>query len=104
MTNIEQKNYSENGINSFSPEVKIKYEELHSTLLDKQIAASEKGEMLIWHDKIVNFANNLLSTYPDARDYLFFHLLIGSTSPMGLSQIDFPGDDSVELFINNLNP
>ena len=38
--------------------------------------------------------------HPDARDYKLFHILIGSTPPPHVRQIDGEGEDSVrELFM-----
>lgn len=48
---------------------------------------------------------SLLARYPDATSYAFFHILGGSTfndSIRAIEHEDFPGNDSVELFIDNL--
>ncbi len=48
---------------------------------------------------------NLLAKYPKATSYAFFHILGGSTINNSIGTIeheDFPGEDSVELFIDNL--
>ncbi len=48
---------------------------------------------------------SLLAKYPDATAYAFFHILGGSTLDNTFRAIeheDFPGNDSVELFIDNL--
>src|SRR5258708_6819327 len=50
-------------------------------------------KVLAWHD-------TMKSKYPDARDYLMYHLISGSTYLGFNGCFDFPGDDSVEHFIN----
>ena len=48
----------------------------------------------------------LLAKYPNAQEYLIYHALLGSSpKPSRQAQLiteDFPGDDSVEKFINYL--
>lgn len=74
-------------------------ETLVKELKDKMLVVSKRGNILETYDKISEFGEKLLEKYPDARSYLLFHLLIGSTPPYDLSLFDFPGDDSVEKFI-----
>jgi len=53
-------------------------------------------------ERIVDFADRLRKKYPDFQDYSFYHLLAGSTLRGECPKKDFPGDDSVERFINLL--
>lgn len=48
--------------------------------------------VLIWHDM-------LKARYPNAREYLMFHLISGSTFRQFNGCFDFPPEDSVENFI-----
>lgn len=50
-------------------------------------------------------AEYLREKYPDYESCAFYHILIGSTINEDIVKItyeDFPGKDSVELFIDNL--
>ncbi|MCG2695448.1 hypothetical protein L6248_00755 [Candidatus Parcubacteria bacterium] len=53
------------------------------------------------------FADRIQKEYADHYDYLLYHALTGSGIGSQCSKFDFPGDDSVEKFIeeryNNLN-
>ena len=51
-----------------------------------------------FHEAMVDKAEELQSKYPDYRDYRLYHLLISSTVGE-CSKYDFPGEDSVELFL-----
>jgi len=55
-----------------------------------QFAIHEK--VLVWHDQ-------LKLKYADARDYIMFHLISGSTCKGYNGHFDFPDADSVERFI-----
>lgn len=46
-------------------------------------------------------AKELESRYPDFLDYRLYHLLIGSTPSKKCSKFDFPGEDSIEKFIQS---
>lgn len=76
-------------------------EEKIKELKEKWDAAHEK-DALDAYNKCTNFAQELLKKYPDARDYRLFHILIGSSVDREMEKFDFPGDDSVEQFINSL--
>jgi|GEM_PF-1591665 len=48
-------------------------------------------------------ARELQQKYPDCRDYLYFHNLIGSdVSPGECKKKDFPGADSISNSLNSL--
>jgi hypothetical protein len=104
MTNSEQRpNFTASGVDTLELEAKEKYLELKQVLAEKYRQTAQEKRVEELH-KIVNlFTNKLMGQYPDARDYVFFHLLVGSTPPLGLSKIDFSGDYSIESFINNLS-
>ena len=52
------------------------------------------------HDKVIQFHDYLKKKYPDAREHRLFHLISGSTLLDFYGVLDFPGEDSVENFIN----
>ncbi len=51
-----------------------------------------------FHEAMVDKAEELQSKYPDYRDYRLYHLLISSTVGE-CPKYDFPGEDSVALFL-----
>lgn len=55
-------------------------------------------------DDIFFFAQKLREKYPNFKNYTVYHTLIGSTIPAGVETVkeDFPGEDSVEDFVNSL--
>ncbi|MBI2465639.1 MAG: hypothetical protein HYV66_00165 [Candidatus Sungbacteria bacterium] len=57
-------------------------------------------DLISFHDRVVNKARELESIYPDYGDYELYHLLIGSTT-RDRSKFDFPGEDSVQKFIDS---
>lgn len=54
------------------------------------------------NDKIGNFGKRLKEEYGDFEDYLLYHLLAGSSLRGACEKYDFPGEDSVEKFIDDL--
>ena len=55
------------------------------------------------HNKIIDFSNSLESKYPDARKCYLFNVMVGGTIDRADCHIfDFPGEDSVEKFIKDL--
>jgi len=65
-------------------------EKLHALYRKDQFAIHEK--VLVWHDA-------LKLKYPNARDYMMFHLVSGSTFKRFSGYFDFEPADSVETFI-----
>jgi len=65
-------------------------EKLHALYHKDQMAIHEK--VLVWHDA-------LKLKYPNARDYMLFHLISGSTFKGFNGCFDFEPADSVEAFI-----
>jgi len=65
-------------------------EKLHALYRKDQMAIHEK--VLVWHDALKN-------KYPNARDYMLFHLISGSTFRGFNGCFDFEPADSVEKFI-----
>ena len=61
-----------------------------------------KKDALGTHEKIIEFAEKIKNKYPDYQDYMLYHLLIGSIPKSKLPKFDFPGEDSVEKFIESL--
>jgi len=55
------------------------------------------------HDRLAEFGRKLTEKYPDCRNYILFHVLISSTPPSNATiKEDFPGEDSIIKFIENL--
>lgn len=52
--------------------------------------------------RIIEFARALQAKYPDYFNYRLYHAFIGGTSPEVCTNFDFPGEDSVELFVQKL--
>ena len=65
-------------------------EKLHALYRKDQMAIHEK--VLVWHDA-------LKCKYPNAREYMLFHLISGSTFKGFNGCFDFEPADSVEAFI-----
>ena len=74
-------------------------EEILRSLKEKWSALSKIEDILSFHDKVISKARELESIYPDYSDYELYHLLIGSTID-DRSKFDFPGEDSVQKFID----
>lgn len=77
-----------------TPEQIRKYESLQVKLR----ALYHRDQFAI-HEKILAWHDQLKLKYPDAREYMMFHLISGSTFNGYNGRFDFPGADSVELFI-----
>ena len=65
-------------------------DKLHALYHKDQLAIHAK--VLVWHDA-------LKVKYPNARDYMMFHLVSGSTLREFNGCFDFEPEDSVEAFI-----
>ena len=52
------------------------------------------------HARVIEFHDDLKRKYPNAREHRLFHLISGSTLLDFYGDMDFPGADSVEGFIN----
>lgn len=92
---------------------------LHKNERDEESTSSEtntinhiKGKRLEWfksgindeaNEAIVDWFKKTKEKYPDIRDYLLVHALIGSTSGPGVTKFDLPGEDSVQLFVKSLS-
>lgn len=79
-------------------------EEKIAEIKTKLDAAFDKDEDIAnIFQKTSNFARELQKKYPDFRNYRLYHLLILSSVGEGdCDKFDFPGDDSVEKFIDEL--
>ena len=78
-----------------TPEQAASYE----TLRGKLHALYRKDQFRI-HERIIEFHDVLKVRYANAREFLLFHLISGSTFPGFNGHFDFPPEDSVERFIN----
>ncbi len=81
---------------------------LRNILGDAQLKALKRDsslkELLKLQTELVHKVDMLRQKYPDAESYAMFHVLGGST-PGGNNPVkydDFPDDDSVEKFVNDL--
>ena len=82
-------------VSLLSPEQAAKYE-----FLRRRLHALYRRDQFAIHDKVVEWHIELRGKYPNAREYLMFHLISGSTAPNFTGLFDFPPADSVEHFIN----
>lgn len=82
--------------NSEQPQEKVNLEELK----EKRSVFYDDLEK---YAKLCEFADQLKKKYPDYQDYQLYHFLICSTFDHEPSKVDFPGEDSVEKFINSFN-
>lgn len=80
-----------------------KYQDLRQKFEDFAMSLPPK-EQIDLLDKRMMMGMHLQSKYPDAKKHTFYHLLIGSTGLEFFDIIgdDFPGEDSVEAFIDSL--
>ena len=67
-------------------------------------ALSKEDRQKCYTEDIASHVSKLRSSYPDSQDYAILHMLIWSTLDPNkkCSYKDFPGDDSIEKFIDNL--
>ena len=80
-----------------------KAQRIKAVLLELYETTSTENVIKIM-DEIAEFQRRLVKKYPRAMDYALLHALIGSTLiKKGIyTYEDFPGDDSVEKFMNDL--
>jgi len=84
MSNLEQ------------PKEQISLEQLKRKLWDKYDIERNK--------KVLEFAAKLREKYADCTDYRLWYILAGGTPDYeGEEKYDFPGEDSIEEFINSLD-
>lgn len=79
-------------------ERKIEFEN-EEEKIKKIIADLYDRNMVVFQNAIVEKAEELRSKYPDYEDYLFYHILAGSTPEHKLDKMDFEGEDSIESFL-----
>jgi hypothetical protein len=55
-------------------------------------------------EKVVTFTDKLKKKYPDFVSYRLYHMLVLSTPKLGVAftHFDFPGEDSIQNFIEQL--
>ena len=68
-------------------------------LLRNKLHALYRRDQFQIHERIVSFHDILKERYTNARDYLLFHLISGSTFPGFNGCFDFPTPDSIAGFI-----
>jgi len=95
--NIEQINTEE------KPQIEVGKETEVKDLKEK-VRFIFKNDAVAYYKKAHQFGRKLMEKYPDCFDYLYYHILGGSTPPqgMGFKKFDFPDNDSVEKFIDDL--
>jgi len=77
-------------------------EEIIKKKLGELVNAEDFDVFTKAQDKIVGFTEKLREKYPDYQNYGFYHLMIGSTPRGECAKKDFPGEDSIEKFIDSL--
>ncbi len=78
-------------------EIKEKIEHLYSSITKEKRGA--------FYSEIISYAKYLQSKYPDHRKWEVFHVISFSTITPEMGELikeDFPGEDSVEAFVNKL--
>lgn len=92
----------ETGEAGFNPEnlSQEQKEEIARSVKEKMIILARSRDVLSFHERLVDKAEELQAKYPDYDDYELYHLLIGSTV-RDRAKFDFPGSDSVEKFIDS---
>ena len=65
----------------------------------EKLRALYRRDQFAIHAKVLAFHDELKMKYPDAREYLMFHLISGSTLRSFNGKFDFPPGESVEEFI-----
>ena len=73
--------------------------EKHDRLRVKLRALYHLDQLAI-HEKVIAWHDGLKLKYPDAREYMMFHLISGSSFKGFNGHFDFPFADSVEHFID----
>jgi len=94
LENIDEKNSETEKINI----LKTKISNFLHILCSKKDAAG-LDEFL---QRQAEFVDNLKKKYSDCEKYRLYHLFIGSTPWEDCPKFDFPGEDSVEKFIESL--
>ena len=88
-------------IESPQNELEQKHELVARNLEKRMLAAAKDENIHEKGDQIIAFANKLKTKYSNYGDYLLYHVLVGSTlKPKPF--FDFPGEDSVEKFLEVL--
>jgi len=63
-----------------------------------------KQDLIRWQEIVLKKSGELENRYPNPREFLTFHLLIGSTpKEEKILHFDFPGEDSIEKFLENFS-
>ena len=88
---------------SATPEAEIDIALLKQILSEWLSAGGDTEETIRRLQRVEEWRRGLESRYPDCRRYKAFFLLTpGEVEAEGTTMLDFPGADSVALFINNL--
>lgn len=67
--------------------------------------SQENNNAELVSEEIYKFAQYLKKVYKDCEKHRLYHMLIGSTAPssmVGIIEEDFPGQDSIEKFVDDL--
>ncbi len=98
----------ENQENSPNLENRESEEEIVQRLHELKMRAyrGAKDSIALHKDTIFPFAIMLKEKHPDYYSCRLYHLLIGSSIPpdLKITRFDFPGEDSIQKFIENLSP
>lgn len=80
--------------------VRAKFNAISSRVTKRAEETKNMDELSKLSGEVLVFVNSLKAKYPNAKEYMIMHSLFGS----GYGSIfsDFPGEDSVEKFVNGL--
>ncbi len=86
---------------NFNEELLQEYKGKLWTLVDKFVSDGRADEIAVL---LANKGKELKNLYPHVENYVFWHVLAGSTifDNAMIHTEDFPGNDSVALFIDEL--
>ncbi len=94
LENIDEKNLETEKINILKTKIS---NFLHILCSKKDVAGLDE-----FLQRQTEFVDNLKKKYPDCEKYRFYHLFVGSTPWEDCPKFDFPGEDSIEKFIESL--
>jgi hypothetical protein len=78
-------------------DLKTKFDKIFKEKLN-----SSDEEYNSFRRRIIEKVHDLQSKYPDSGQYLMAYVIAQGTPPNSCSKFDFPGDDSIEKFIEEL--
>jgi hypothetical protein len=83
----------------------VKFQDLKKRfngVMQKAIDSPDDELYPAFQRKIIKKTRDLQSKYPDINTYLLAYILVSGTPPDQCPNFDFPGEDSIEKFIEDL--